>query len=170
MDTPANLPLALYKAHLALGLHMLGQLKTARQRWYELGAQLVADDVARTEAAQADLQRAQDWQAAAAMLPDTFWQAQQRGMHVMQCVMQTALANQANFAAESQRAMLAWQQAVVQALNTTGNAMPMQTTLQGMLSAFGAPADVFIKPAPLTATATAAPARNRGNGQLRAAS
>lgn len=168
MESAANLPLALTKAQCALALQTLSLFKAARQRWYELGAGLLADDVARTESALTDLQSVDDWQAFAALLPNAFWQASQRSVTLMQGVMQTALANQASFATDYQRAVLAWQQASVQALSAAGNAMPIHTTLQGMLSAFGTPADVFVRSA--VAPSAAEFARSRGNGQLRAAS
>ena len=168
MESATNLPLALAKAQFTLGLQTLGLFKAARQRWYELGAGQLADDVARTESALAELQSADDWQALAALLPNAFWQASQRSVSLMQGVMQTALANQASFATDYQRAMLAWQQASVQALSAAGNAMPVHTTLQGVLSAFGTPADVFVRAA--AAAPVKAPARSQGNGQLRAAS
>ncbi len=168
MDTPANLLLALFKAQAALGLQTLGLLKTARQRWYALGAELLAEDVARTESALTDLQGVEDWSALATGLPNAFWQANQRAMNVLQGVMQTAMANQASFATDYQRAMLEWQQALVQALSAAGNAMPVHTALQGMLSSLGAPADVFIRAAAVSPSA--APARGKGNGQLRTAS
>ena len=168
MEFAANLPLALAKAQCALGLQTLGLLKAARQRWYELGAGVLADDVARTESALTELQGVDDWQTLAALLPNAFWQASQRSVNLMQGVLQTALANQASFATDYQRAVLAWQQASVQALSAVGNAMPVHTTLQGALSAFGTPADVFIRSA--AAPFGAAPERSRGNGQVRAAS
>ncbi|CAJ0818123.1 hypothetical protein [Ralstonia flaminis] len=168
MDTPANLPLALFKAQVALGLQTLGLLKTARQRWYELGAELLAEDVGRTESALTELQGVEDWNAWATLLPNAFWQANQRAMNVVQGVMQTAIANQASFATDYQRAMMAWQQASVQALSAAGNAMPVHTVLQGMLSSLGAPADAFIRSA--VVLPGTAPARSMGNGQLRTAS
>lgn len=168
MDTPANLPLALHKAQVALGLQTLGLLKAARQRWYELGAELLAEDVARTESALADLQSVEDWSAFAALLPNAFWQTNQRAMHVLQGVMQTAISNQSSLAADYQRVMLEWQQASVQALSAAGNAMPVHTALQGMLSAFGAPGDAFIRSA--TVQPGSVPTRGKGNGQLRTAS
>lgn len=84
MDTPANVPLALQKAQIAFGLQTLGLLKATRQRWYELGAELLAADVARTESALADLQSVEDWNAFAALLPNAFWQSSQRAMDVLQ--------------------------------------------------------------------------------------
>jgi len=168
MDTPANLPLALFKVQVALGLQTLGLLKTARQHWYELGAALLAEDVARTESALTDLQGIEDWNAFTTQLPNAFWQANQRAMNVLQGVMQTATTNQASFATDYQRAMLEWQQASVQALSAAGNAMPVHTALQGMLSSLGAPADAFIRAA--TVLPGQVPARGKGNGQLRTAS
>lgn len=168
MDTAANLPLALYKAQLALGMQTLSLFKTARQRWFELGADLLADDIARTESALSDLRRVEDWQALAVLLPNAFWQASQRGVDLMQGVVQTAVKNQTTIATDLQRAMLAWQQASVQALSAAGNAMPVHTTLQNMLSALGMPADAFVNPVAVPPAAVSA--RSKGNGQLRKAS
>jgi len=168
MDTSANLSLALYKAQFTLALQTLSLFKAARQRWCELGAGLLADDVARTESTLADLQRTADWQAFAALLPNAFAQASQRSVNVLQGVMQTAMANQAAFATDYQRAVLEWQQASVQALSVAGNAMPVHTMLQGMLSAFGAPTDAFIRTAAVQPNPV--PAHNKGNGQLRTSS
>lgn len=168
MDTSANLPLALQKAQVAFGLQTLGLLKATRQRWYELGAELLAEDVARTESALADLQSVEDWSAFAALLPNAFWQTSQRAMHVLQGVTQTAISNQSSLVADYQRVMLEWQQASVRALSTAGNAMPVHTALQGMLSALGAPGDAFIRSA--TVQPNLAPAPGKDNGQLHTAS
>lgn len=168
MESSANFPLALYKAQLALGMQTLSLFKTARQRWFELGAGLLADDIARTESMLSQLNRVEDWQALAALLPNAFWQSSQRSVDLMQGLVQTAVTNQTSFATGFQRALLEWQQASVQALSAAGNAMPIHTTLQGMLSALGVPADAFVNPAPVPQAP--APARSKGNGQLRAAS
>ncbi|MCO5415213.1 MULTISPECIES: hypothetical protein [Ralstonia] len=168
MDTPANVPLALQKAQIAFGLQALGLLKTTRQHWYALGAELLAQDVARTESALADLQSVEDWSAFAALLPNAFWQASQRTMDVLQGVLQTAISNQSSLVADYQRVMLEWQQASVRALSTTGNAMPVHTALQGMLSAWGVPGDALLR----SATERSNPVRTpgKGNGQLHKAS
>ena len=168
MDTPANVPLALQKAQIAFGLQALGLLKTTRQHWYALGAELLAQDVARTESALADLQSVEDWSAFAALLPNAFWQASQRTMDVLQGVLQTAISNQSSLVADYQRVMLEWQQASVRALSTTGNAMPVHTALQGMLSAWGVPGDAWLR----SATERSNPVRTpgKGNGQLHKAS
>ena len=169
METPTDLPFALYKAQVALGLQTLGLFKAARQRWFELGAQLLADDVARTESALADLQGAENWQAFGALLPSAFWQANQRGVTMLQGVVQTAIANQSSFATEYQRAVLEWQQASVQALSAARNAMPAHTMLQDMLSTFGAPTNLFVRQE--AAPQSPVPPRRKGNGELaRAAS
>ncbi|GCB05196.1 hypothetical protein [Ralstonia sp. SET104] len=168
MDTSANLPLALQKAHLACGLQTLGLLKAARQRWYELGAELLAEDVARTESALAALQSVEDWNAFAALLPNAFWQTNQRAVQVLQGVLQTAISNQSSLVADSQRVMLEWQQACVRALSTAGNAMPVHTALQGMLSALGAQGDTFIRSAFVQPNLVPAPGKS--NGQLHKAS
>lgn len=163
METHANLPLALQKAQVAFGLQTLGLLKATRQRWYELGADLLAEDVARTESALADLRSVEDWNAFAALLPNAFWQTSQRAVHVLQGVLQTAISNQSGLAADYQRIMLEWQQASVRALSTAGNAMPIHTALQGMLSALGAPHDAFVRSA--TVRPNPEPAPGKGNGQ-----
>ena len=168
MDTPANVPLALQKAQVAFGLQTLGLLKATRQRWYELGAELLAEDVARTESALADLQSVEDWNAFAALLPNAFWQTSQRTMNVLQGVLQTAISNQSSFAADYQRVMLEWQQASVRALSTAGNAMPIHTALQGMLSAWGVPGDALLPSGPKRSNPVRAP--GKGNGQLHQAS
>nr|WP_311529298.1 hypothetical protein [uncultured Ralstonia sp.] len=164
METSANLPLALQKAQLAFGLQTLGLLKTTRQRWYELGAELLAEDVARTESALADLQSVEDWNAFAALLPSAFWQTSQRAVQVLQGVLQTAISNQSSLVADYQRVMLEWQQACVHALSTSGNAMPVHTALQGMLSALGTQGEAFIRSA--TVQPTLGPAPGKSNGQL----
>ena len=170
MDTPANVPLALQKAQLAFGLQTLGLLKATRQRWYELGAELLAEDVARTESALADLQSVEDWNAFAALLPNAFWQTSQRTMNVLQGVLQTAISNQSSFAADYQRVMLEWQQASVRALSTAGNAMPIHTALQGMLSAWGVPGDALFRSVSERSNPNLLRAPGKGNGQLRKAS
>ena len=168
MDTPANVPLALQKAQVKFALQTLGLLKATRQRWYELGADLLAADVARTESALADLQSVEDWNAFAALLPNAFWQASQRTMDVLQGVLQTAISNQSSFVADYQRVMLEWQQASVRALSTAGNAMPIHTALQEMLSAWGVPSDVLLRSATGRSNPVRAP--GKGNGQLHQAS
>lgn len=164
MDTPANVPLALQKAQIAFGLQTLGLLKAARQRWCELGAELLAADVARTESALADLQSVEDWSAFATLLPNAFWQTSQRAMGVLQGVLQTAISNQSRFVADYQRVMLEWQQASVRALSTAGNVMPVHTALQGMLSAWGAPGDALLRSPAVQPHLARAP--RKGNGQL----
>ena len=170
MDTPANVPLALQKAQLAFGLQTLGLLKATRQRWYELGADLLAADVARTESALADLQSVEEWNAFAALLPNVFWQGSQRAMDVLQGVLQTAISNQSSFVADYQRVMLEWQQASVRALSTAGNAMPVHTALQGMLSTWGVPGDAWVRSASEQSNPNLLRAPGKGNGQLRKAS
>lgn len=82
-------------------------------------------------------------------------------------MLQTAISNQSSFVADYQRVMLEWQQASVRALSTAGNAMPIHTALQGMLSTWGLPGDALPRSASEQSNPTLLRASGKGDGQLR---
>ncbi|MGC8213166.1 hypothetical protein [Ralstonia pseudosolanacearum] len=165
MDDQSDLPLALYKARLALAQRLFELALSARQRWLALGVELLAEDIASIQAASAALRSAQNWQAVAAIWPNAWWRINQHGVTALEGILRTALSNHTTMAIGTQQAVGQWQQAVVQALHLAGNAMPLYGFWQNTLSALDAVPPVI--PERLPDGTSTPPHRARANHEHR---
>lgn len=135
MNEELNLPLAVYKARLALTLQLIELLLAARQRWLALGVDLLADDIDKVQAMYAELMGVTDWAALTTLWPDAWWRASRHGVSVMEGLTRTALDNHTACVTQAQQALRQWQQSVVQVLHAAGNPMPLHGILENTLTA-----------------------------------
>lgn len=116
MSTDTLLPFALYQAHLRLWLRAQALLQESQAQWVALGTQTLRDGIDEVRCETGDLLQSASWPALAALPAHTFWHGVQGQVTAAQGVVQTALGNQASFAAGWRRALADWQEASADAV------------------------------------------------------
>ncbi|WP_296225658.1 hypothetical protein [Ralstonia sp. UBA689] len=142
MNEETNLPLAVFKARLALTLQLVELLLVARQRWLAQGVDHLADDIDEIQAMYTELMGVSDWATLGALWPDAWWRASRHGVSVLEGLTRTALDNHTAAVGQAQQALKQWQQSVVQILHAAGNTMPFHGLLENTLLAI-TPAQVL---------------------------
>ena len=124
MPLNAKTPLALYKANLELVLRLGALLQENRRRWTQLGASNTREAIERTLSETERVLTANDWTSLAAMPGEEFWKSLREDSVPLQASVESAVGNQAAFAQGLQEAFEAWRQQSVDALGSTGAALP----------------------------------------------
>lgn len=120
MNNPAALPIALYRANLALQARIGELVQAGGRHWLEYGQRLLDDGLVENQAELKQILHAQDWQKLAALPADTFWRQMQQRFGDQQAAAQIAVATQSAFARDLQDAFIRWQHEVIEAMDQAG--------------------------------------------------
>lgn len=142
MIIDSNLPLAQFKANLALALRTSELLQQGRLLWLEENERQTTDTIAEMHDEMSQIDDSADWQALASVPGHAAWAIQHRLFGRFQTMTQVAIANQTQFSAGLQQALAEWQQGSAKALSQAGNAMPVQTGLRNLLQTWGHLGDI----------------------------
>lgn len=138
MSTDSNLPLALYKANLALHLRLTALLQENGQQWLELASRAFGDGIAETSDDMQSLLQAKDWQGLASLPAESFWRQVQQRFGDAQATTQVAVNSQTALISGLQDAIQTWQKDTTEALGDTGTAAPLDA-FAGLLQQMGVP-------------------------------
>lgn len=136
MTASTDLPLRLYKANLELNLRVNQLLQQSAQQWLDLGARLVGDGVAESDAEADQLARAGDWQSLASLPGEAFWRQLQQRFGDVQTASQIAISTQTLFARGLQEALRAWQKDTTLALGGSGEETSLDAAWKGVFESW----------------------------------
>ncbi|MBO9717388.1 MAG: phasin family protein [Pseudoxanthomonas sp.] len=120
MNATATLPIALYKANVALQVRIGELVQAGSRHWFDFGQRLLNDGLVENQAELQQILRAQDWQKLAALPADTFWRQVQQRFGDQQAAAQIAVATQSAFARDLQDALVSWQHEMIEAMDEAG--------------------------------------------------
>jgi hypothetical protein len=120
MSNPATLPMALYRANLALQARIGELVQAGGRHWLEFGQRLLDEGLVENQAELGEILSNQDWHKLAALPADTFWRQMQQRFGDQQAAAQIAVATQSAFARDLQDAFVRWQHEVIEAMDQAG--------------------------------------------------
>lgn len=120
MSKTTELPVALWRANLALQSRIAGLLQESSREWLGLGTQAAGESAAEWRADVEALARGGDWHALAALPIESFWRQAEQRMADGHALVQASVNAQQAFAKGLVEALQAWRRDTAEAIGDTG--------------------------------------------------